>query len=140
MEQGQEQTLITPDFSETKDKVEVGVYNARVVASKVDQWAGKEGKPPTVYIAWTLETFGEADQKNNGRKIFLNTPINGPGAFRLKEFYKAAMGEECAGAFDREMLNTKEVTVTIGDQLDKQKQPTGYTEVKTVKAFEGAAH
>lgn len=140
MEQGQEQTLITPDFSETKDRVEAGVYKVRVVGSKVDQWAGKDGKPPTVYIGWTLETFGEVEEKNNGRKIFHNTPINGPGAFRLKDFYKAAMGEECAGAFDREMLLSKEVEITVVDGKDKQGALTGYTEIKAVKPIAAAAH
>lgn len=140
MDQQQDTMLIVPDFTEVKDNVTPGVYKARIVDSKVDQWAGKEGKAPTVYINWTLETYGEQDEKNNGRKIFHKTPINGPGAFRLREFYKAAMGEECQGAFDRTMLHSREVEVTIVDGKDKQGQLTGYTEVKAVKPVTGIAH
>jgi hypothetical protein len=126
--------LIQPDFSEVKDNVEAGAYKARVVDAKIDQWAGKEGKNPTSYINWTLETYGEAEAKNNGRKIFHKTPINGPGAFRLKEFYKAAIGEECpASGFDMAMLFGKEVELTVVDGKNKAGELTGYTEVKAVK-------
>lgn len=130
--------MIEPDFSEVKDSVEAGVYSARIVDSKVDKWTGKEDqngskKPDTTFINWTLETFNEQDEKNNGRKIFHKTPVNGGGAFRLKEFYKAAMGEDCVGAFDRTMLYGKELQVTVVDGKTKTGEPTGYTEVKTVR-------
>lgn len=132
------QSLITPDFSDVKDAVEPGVYNVRIVDSKVDQWEGKNGKPPTVYIAWTLETFNEAIDKNNGRKKTHSTPINGGGAFRLKDFYKAAMGEECKGAFDREMLHGKEIEVTIDWQKNRDGSQSEYTEVKTCKPIKAS--
>lgn len=125
--------LIVPDFSDVKDAVEPGEYTARIVDSKFDKWAGKDGKKDTYYVAWTLETFGEAEEKNNGRKIFHRTPVNGPGAFKLKEFYKAAMnGEECPteGGFDRTMLHGREVSLTIAPQKN---QPE-YNEVKLVKS------
>lgn len=121
--------FVTPDFSKVQDRVDEGIYKTRVVDSKVDTWQGKEGKPNTTYIAWTLETFNEAEEKNNGRKIFHRTPIEGPGAFRLQDFYRAAMGEDCAGAFDRTMLHGRELEVTIG----KQKDNPEYTEVKSAR-------
>lgn len=125
--------LVVPDFSEVKDAVEPGIYKTRIVDSKVGKWEGKEGKKDTYYVNWTLETFGEAEEKNNGRKIFHRTPINGLGAFRLQEFYKAAMnGEACPKeGFDRTMLHSREVEVTVAPQKD---QPQ-YTEVKAVKSI-----
>lgn len=125
--------LITPDFSEVKDNVAPGIYKCRIMNAKLDQWEGKEGKPPTKYLNWELETFAEEDEKNNGRKIFHKTPLNGGGAFRLRDFYKAVMGEDLAGEFDAEMLYSRECEVTIVDGKNKAGELTGYTEVKTVK-------
>lgn len=126
--------LVVPDFSQTQDEVEPGVYTARITHGEIDKWDGKEGKPDTTYIKWTMETFNEEDEKNNGRKIFHRTPIMGGGAFRFKQFYKAAMGQDCpAEGFNIEDLYGKEVELGIVDGYDKDKQPTGYTEVKTVK-------
>jgi len=130
--QQQNEFLVQPDFTNVQDRVDVGIYKTRIVDSKVDTWQGKEGKPNTTYINWTLETFDEAEDKNNGRKIFHRTPIEGPGAFRLKDFYQAAMGEECAGAFDRSMLHGREVEVTIA----QQKSDPQYTEVKAVRPIQ----
>lgn len=126
-------SLITPDFSEVKDSVEAGTYSVRIVDSKVGTWTGKDGKKDTHFVNWTLETFNEAEEKNNGRKIFHRTPINGGGAFRLQEFYKAAMGEDCpATGFDRAMLLSREIQIIVGPQKD---QPQ-YNEVKTVSALQ----
>lgn len=122
-------TLVTPDFGSVQDRVGEGMYKVRIVDSKFDKWTGKEGKPDTRYVMWTLETFGEAEDKNNGRRIFHSTAVEGPGAFRLQDFYRAAMGEECAGKFDRTMLHGREVEVTIGTQKNKPE----YTEVKAVR-------
>lgn len=124
--------LIKPDFSDVQDSVGAGEYKVRVVDSKIDMWAGKDGKPDTHYVNWTLETFNEADSKNNGRRIFHRTPINGKGAFRLKNFYKAAMKQELVGDFDTEMLHSKELKVTVVDGVDKEGNLTGFTEVKAV--------
>jgi len=129
MTQTENAYLVTPDFSESQDRVGEGIYKVRIVDSKVDQWPGKDGKKPLTFINWTLETFAEAEDKNNGRKIFHRTPIEGRGVFRLQDFYRAAMGEECNGAFDRTMLHGHEVEVTIAQQRDKPE----YTEVKTVR-------
>lgn len=121
--------LVTPDFSGVQDRVGEGIYKTRVVGSKVDKWSGKEGKPDTTFINWTLETFGEVEDKNNGRKIFHRTPLEGGGAFRLQDFYRAAMGEDCNGAFDPTVLHGRELEVTVGTQKDKPE----YTEVKSVR-------
>jgi len=127
----QTEFLVTPNFDQVQDRVGEGIYKARIVDSKVDQWAGKDGKPATTFINWTLETFQEVEDKNNGRKIFHRTPIEGGGAFRLQDFYRAAMREECSGSFDRTMLHGREVEVTIAPQKDKPE----YTEVKAVRSI-----
>lgn len=123
--------LVTPNFDQVQDRVGEGIYKARIISSKVDTWPGKDGKKPTTFINWTLETFAEAEDKNNGRRIFHRTPIEGAGAFRLQDFYRAAMREDCSGAFDRTMLYGRELEVTIGAQKDKPE----YTEVKSVRAI-----
>ena len=124
-------TLIVPDFTETRDPVAPGAYKVRVVASEVGTWAGKDGKPATTYVKWTLETFSEVEAKNNGRRIYHTTPTNGSFAFRLKDFFKAAMHEECTGAFDTTQLYGKELEVTYGPQSNKPE----YNEVKSTKAI-----
>lgn len=121
--------LIAPDFSGVKDRVGEGDYKVRIVDSKVDQWAGKDGNPPTTFINWTMETFGEADAKNNGRRIFHRTPIEGKGAFRLQDFFRAATGIDCPPSFDRTQLHGSELEVTYGPQKDRPE----YSEVKSVR-------
>ena len=121
--------LVVPNFDQVQDRVGEGIYKARVTDSKVDQWKGKDGKPNTTIIIWTLETFGEEEDKNNGRKIFHRTPIEGGGAFRLQDFYRAATGMDCAGQFDRTSLHGCEVELTIVPQKDKPE----YSEVKSVR-------
>lgn len=122
-------TLITPNFTEVQDQVGEGVYKVRIVDSKHDSWTSKKDGRITNVIAWTLETFNEAAEKNNGRKIFHRTPIEGPGAFRLQQFYQAAMGEPCSSSFDRTMLHGRELEVTYGPQKDKPE----YGEVKSCR-------
>lgn len=128
-QQSTDNFLVQPDFSQVQDRVDAGIYSVRITDSKVETWKGKDGKKDTTAIAWTLETFNESDDKNNGRKIFHRTAIEGAGAFRLQDFYRAAMGEECAGGFDRTMLHGKELEVTVGPQ----KNDPQYTEVKVCK-------
>jgi len=123
--------FVKPDFSQVTDRVGEGVYKTRIVDSKVGQWEGRDGKRPTTYINWTLETFDEAEEKNNGRRIFHRTPIEGPGAFRLQDFYRAATGMDCSGGFDRTSLHGQEVEVTVGVQKDNPQ----YIEVKSVKSI-----
>jgi len=126
--------LVEPNFDEVQDRVEPGIYKVRIKDSKIGKWEGKDGKKDTTYIGWQMETFGETDDKNNGRSIFHNTPIEGKGAFRLQDFYRAAMGEELAGKFDRTMLYGRELKVTIAPQKN---QPE-YNEVKSVRPITNA--
>lgn len=127
-------SFIKPDFSEVTDTVGPGTYSARVIESEPGAWSGKEGKPDTHFVKWTLETFNEDDPKNNGRRIFHRTPISGKGAFLFQQFYKAAFGTEVpADGVDLNDFAGKEMTVTLVDGVDRMtKQPTGYVEVKTV--------
>lgn len=121
-------SLIKPDFSEMKEDVSPGTYQVRVVDHEMGSWAGKDGKPDTQYIKWTLETVGEADPKNNGRRIWHSTPYTGGGAFRLANFFKACTGEELNKEnpeFDTDMLMSRELMVTV------DKNPKGYIEVKS---------
>ena len=125
--------LITPDFSGIQDRVGPGIYKARITAYKIDKWEGKDGKPSTKFVNWTLETFGEEQDKNNGRRIFHKTPVEGGGAFRLQDFYRAAMGEDLASGkpFDPAMLQGRELEVTYAQQTNNPE----YNEVKSVRAI-----
>lgn len=124
-------TLVTPDFTDIQDNVKAGSYKVRITGAKFGEWNTDKGT--TRFVNWEMETFGEEEEKNNGRKIFHKTPINGKGAFRLQQFYKAAMKTDLAGAFDTEMLLSKELQVTVIDGVDKEGNPTGYTDIKAVK-------
>ncbi len=131
-----EGTLIVPDFSGVQDRVGPGIYKVRVTSAKPGKWEGKDGKPDTPFLNWRMETFDEAEGKNNGRSIFHRTPTAGGGAFRLQDFYyaatgdKAATGEDLKGSFDYTTLYGREVEVTIAEQTGKPE----YTEVKSVRA------
>lgn len=124
-------SLITPDFSEVQDRVGPGIYKVRIVSATPGEWAGRDGKKPTKYINWRMETFGESEDKNNGRSIFHRTALSGAGAFRIQEFYRAAMGEDLGGSFDYTMLYGRELEVTVAEQ----KNDPQYTEVKSVRSL-----
>ena len=126
-------SIIKPDLSEIQAEVGAGTYTVRVVDAVIGEWASKTGGAPTTYVNWSLETFGEPESRNNGRRIFHRTPINGKGAFRLAQFYKAAMKQELKGEFDTQMLFGKALSVSVVDGTDKEGNATGYTEVKAVK-------
>lgn len=124
--------LVVPNFSDIQDRVGEGVYKVRILDSKVDTWAGTDKRPSaTTYVKWTLETFGEAEDRNNGRQVFHTTPVEGGGAFKLQDFYRAAMGQDCTGPFDPTMLHGHEVEITVGLRKDKPE----YTEVKSVRSL-----
>lgn len=126
--------LHEPDFTEVQDSIEPGTYSARIVGAESGEWT-KEDRV-TKFVKWTLETFNEADPKNNGRKLFHRTPIQGKAAFLMRDLYRAAMGSDPKGAFDDEMLLGKEIQVTVVDGVNRQtKEPTGYTEISKVKSI-----
>lgn len=121
-------SLVTPDFTEVKDTVGVGTYRARIIDAKVDQWPAKDDKPAQPYINWTAKTFGEAEEKNNGRNVFFRTNTSGRGAFMLQSLYKAAIGSDLKGEFDTEQLYGKEIEITMTER-------NGFTEPKTFRAI-----
>lgn len=127
-------TLIMPNFESVQDTVGEGIYKVRIVDGKLDKWEGKDGKPPTRFINWRMETFGEVEDKNNGRSIFHRTAIEGGGAFRFKDFVKAALGQEPESGkpFDFTLLYGQEVEVTYGPQ----KSNPQYSEVKSVRSIQ----
>ena len=124
--------LITPDFTQSPDLVASGIYKVRIkeVKYKPEAWTTRDGIKVTK-LTWTLETFGEEEEKNNGRYIFHGTDINGPFARGLQIFYKAVMQEDLnpGQGFDPQMLYGRELEVTVGPQ---KKEPQ-YTEVKAVR-------
>jgi len=124
-------TLVTPSFTDVQDRVQPGIYNVRIVSATSGKWPGKEGKKATRYLNWRMETFGEKDEKNNGRSIFTKTAIEGGGVFRLQDLYRAATGMDLTGGFDYSELYGSELEVTMGEQKDKPE----YVEVKAFKAI-----
>lgn len=121
--------LVQPDFSEIQDAIAPGTYKVRVKKGEVKEWPSGG-----TYINWELETFGESEPKNNGRRIFHKTSVSGKGAFVLQQFYKAAVGTALTGNFDTEQLVGKEIAVEVIDGVNRQTgEPTGYTEIKRAK-------
>lgn len=121
--------LVEPDFSEVQDEVTPGTYKCIIKKGEVKEWP-RGGQ----YINWEMETVGESDLKNNGRKIFYKTSVSGKGAFMLQRLYKTVIGQPLTGQFDTEQLVGKQVQVEVVDGVNRQTQePTGYTEVKAVR-------
>lgn len=121
-------SLITPDFSEIQDTVTPGTYKGVIKKGEVRNWPSGGS-----YVNWEIETYGEAESKNNGRRIFHKTSVSGKAAFQLQKFYRAATGQMLTGAFDTEQLIGKQVEVDIVDGV-RDGVPTGYTEVRNVRA------
>ena len=122
--------LVTPSFDEIQDEVSPGTYKVIVKKGEVKEW-----QTGTQYINWELETVGEAEPKNNGRRIFHKTPIAGKGAFRLQQMYRAATQQVLTGAFDTEQLVGKQIVVEVVDGVDRTTgAKTGYTEIGKVKS------
>lgn len=122
--------LIKPDFSEVQSAVAPGVYAARI-----KECESKESKKGSTYLNWKLELFGNPEI--NDRVIFLATPVTGKGAFRLKELYKAAMGEDLDenGQFDTDSLITREITVTLVEGKDQDGNVRSFPDVKAVAPY-----
>lgn len=119
--------LVQADFSEIQDEVTPGTYKGVIKKGEVKAWpSGGQ------YVNWEIETYGETDAKNNGRRIFHKTSVSGKGAFMLQRLYKAATGQTLTGAFDTEQLVGKNVEVVVVDGV-RDGQPTGYVEVKAVR-------
>lgn len=127
--------LVKPDFSEAKDSVTAGTYKVRVCGHKRGEWNNDRGTTP--WINWELQTFGETEEKNNGRRIFFKTPISGGGIFKFENFYKAAMKTPFprGSDFDPEMIHGKDLQVTVVETTDAEGNLTGFTDVKAMKAL-----
>lgn len=123
---------VTPDLSDVQDPFEPGEYKVRVTGYKFDEWPPKDGRPSTKYVNWELSTFSESETKNNGRKLFHRTPLNGGGAFRIQRFYSACTGEQLkkGESFDTDMLMGRELAVVV-EINDK-----GYTEIRAEKRLQ----
>jgi hypothetical protein len=118
--------LVKPDFSDTQENLTPGEYNFRIVKGEPGKWEKQDGTS-THFIKWEMETVNEEDPKNNGRKMWDRTPINGKGAFRFKDFYKAATGE----AYDPS-LGDFDITSVYGNELSAiVVEKDGYMNVKT---------
>ncbi len=124
--------IVKPDFSEIKEDVGPGTYKGVIKNAEVKDWPNG-GK----YINWEIETVGEKEPKNNGRRIFHKTSTSGKGAFMLQQFYKAATGASLTGEFDTQQLLGKQVVVDVIDGV-RNGEPTGYTEVKKVRSISQA--
>ncbi len=123
--------LIQPDFSDIQDAVGPGTYKVMIKKGEVKEWPSG-GK----YVNWEMETFGETDMKNNGRRVFHKTSTSGKGAFMLQQIYRAAVGQTLTGSFDTEQLVGKQVAIEVVDGV-RNGEATGYTEVKRVKPING---
>ena len=127
--------LIKPDLSEVAEAITPGTYKGIIKKVEVKEWP-KGGQ----YLNCEVETFGEAEAKNNGRRIFVKTPVSGGGAFRLQELYRAATGAVLKGEFDTETLVGKQIAVEMVDGVNRQtNEPTGYVEVKKIRAVTAMA-
>lgn len=124
--------LIKVDLSEAAEPLTAGVYKARVVDCKTEE--SRDGKPR---LNWRLEVYGASNPGHNGRSIFHRTPLTGKGVFRLQELYQAATREQLTKdnpEFDTEQIMGREVEVTLVDGRDRDGNPSGYPDVKAVRA------
>lgn len=125
--------LVQPDFSEIQEEITPGTYKARVRKGDVKEWPNGGS-----YVNWELETYGESEPKNNGRRTFYKTSVSGRGAFMLQKFYKAATGQTLTGQFDTEQLVGKQVEIEVVDGVNRQTgEKTGYTDIKSVRPVTG---
>lgn len=122
--------LVQPDFSEIQEDVAPGTYKGVIKKGEVKEWpSGGQ------YVNWEIETYGEANAKNNGRRIFYKTSVSGKGAFMLQKFYRAATGSTLTGQFDTEQLVGKRVEIELVEGVNRSTgAPTGYNDVKSVRA------
>lgn len=121
--------LVTPSFDEIQDEITPGTYKGMIKKGEVKEWPSGG-----TYVNWEIETFGEKEQKNNGRRIFYKTSTSGKAAFMLQKFYKAATGQALSGSFDTESLVGKQVELDVIAGVNRQTgEPTGYTDVKAVR-------
>jgi len=121
--------LVTPDFSEVAEEITPGTYRVLIKKGEVKAWPSGEQ-----YVNWEMETFGESEPRNNGRRIFHKTSTSGKGAFQLQRLYKAATGRVLTGAFDTEQLAGKQIVVEVVEGVNRQTgEKTGYNDIKAIR-------
>lgn len=123
--------LVTPNLEDIQDEIEPGDYTVRIV--DVQPETSRNGTP---MLKVTFETFGESEEKNNGRRIFDRVCTAGKGAFRFTQLWSAAMGEKfdkSSPEFDTEMFHGKELTLTVIEGTDQNGNPSGFPEVKGMR-------
>ena len=121
--------LVTPSFDDVQDEVTPGEYHVQVTGASTGEW-----RTGTKYSNWELETVNEADPKNNGRRVWHKTPVEGKGVFLLQRFYRAATKQVLGGDFRTEDLIGTQLKVVLADGLTKEGSLSGYTEIKAVKS------
>ena len=131
-------TTLLPDFSEAVDfddaQIPPGVYKARV-----DSWEKKTSKKGEDYLSWKLVIFGaEGDLvRQNNRPVYMITMLRGPGAGKLKELLKSALGE-LPSAFEpgwQDTLIGKELQIALTKNI-RPDGTEGFPNVKSVKPLE----
>lgn len=130
--------LITPDFSEaandvTSTPIPDGTYATRITGAELRK--SKAGDP---MVNWKLTIFGAQGElsKYNNWPVYYSTMQVGKGAGMLKKFYLAATGEVLTGAFDTDMLLSKEVEVDLVNEVNPNTgEPSKYPKVKAVRAI-----
>lgn len=123
---------IQPDYSENKfAEAKEGTHFARISAAEPKTQSNGER-----IIAWEMETFGNEDPNQNGKKLFHRTAIAGQYSGILNIFLKAANPDYVGGAFDTDDYIGKELEVTIVYPIDKKTgQRSQYSQVKKVAPY-----
>jgi len=121
--------LINPDYSELAE-LTPGTYKAHIVGA--EEKTSQAGKP---YVKWKFSTYDAEDARLNNKFVWTNTMLSGPGAFRLKQLVDAVLGKGHTGAIEPETFYGKSVLLTVVEGLDQNGSPTGYAEVKSVRAL-----
>ncbi len=125
-----------PDYSESKfGPVAAGVHFVRVIDAEASKT--QKGVP---LITWTMESFGNENPIQNGKKVWHRTEISGQFSGMLKLFLQAINPEYAGGPFNTEEYLGKELEITVEYPMDKQTgQPSQYSRIKRVAPFVGAA-
>jgi len=124
---------IVPDFSEASEEqkpVPTGIYKARIVG--VDP---KESKAGNKMLNWKFSIFGAegAYVQYNNRWVSTFTMVEGRGAFKLRQYLKAILGN--AGQFDTEELIGKEVEISVVERLNDDGTVSNFPDIKSVKSL-----
>jgi len=125
---------LVPDFSEAKDfdPIPDGTYTANIT-----DWELKTSQKGAQYVSWTLTTTGaEGDLAQfNGRKVWHNTMLSGPGSGMLKQMYKNITSKDIDADFDTEELMGQQCIIDLATETN---QMTGEPrKTPTVKAIRG---